>query len=114
MKTIKKGSDYQTDAQLKDRIRQLKEYFKTSEQNYIEFGGYYIELRKMDKSNGIRWFHRNKYKVEVVFEREGAPHQNIAGFVLFSNINDALLHACLRETSELARLKRLEKEQIKD
>lgn len=102
---MKRGKSYQTDEQLKRRCTYFKKYFfSKSDKNYIKFDGYYVELRKVDGGAGIRWFHRDKYKVEVVFDRESGPAQNVAGFVLFSDIDDAILHACLCETSALSRI----------
>lgn len=110
-KTIKEGKPYTTDKEYKKRVEKLKKYFANSDQKYIEFDEYYIELKKRDNSEGIRWFHRNKYQVEVVFNSlDNGPSQNKAGFVLFSNLNDALLHAVLTESSELNKRIQLKKE----
>lgn len=101
MKQIKKADGLLDDAGLKRRIADLKEFFtKEGTKNYIQFDDYYIELRQESDSDGIRWFHRNKYKVEVVFDAlEGGPARNEAGFILFSSMDDALLHAVLTEES---------------
>lgn len=91
---------YQTDAQLKKRVEMLSKYFK-KDNKYIDFEGFYcLSINERDNSKGIRWFHRNKYIVEVVVNArhfENGPHINIAHFVLFSNYNDAILHMALKE-----------------
>lgn len=98
-----------TDKEVKKAFNELKEYFRFTKNTYIKFDGFYIELRYQENSSGIRWFHRKKYKVEVVFNRESGPDQNVSGWVLFSKFDDAVLHAVLSAESEIRRLDLLKK-----
>lgn len=96
-------NSYQTDGQTKKRFDLLKKFFsevKNGERSkYVDFERYYLYLNKEDNMDGLRWFHKDKYKVEVVVnaENEPHPHKNIAGFVLFSKYDDAILHMTLKE-----------------
>ena len=113
MKTITKS--YQTDEQTKKRFDALKNRFmdvKTGKKrsDYEEFKRYYLYIYKEDNTNGLRWFHQGKYKVEVVVNGESeGPHKNVAGFVLFSNYNDAILHMTLEEHHALQVLENRDK-----
>lgn len=102
---MKKGKAFTDDKQLKKRFEEMKDYFLKGN-TYAQFDNYYIELRQIPNDDGYRWFHRGKYKIEVVFDREHGPSRNEAGFVLFSNFEDAILHACLIEDKFLTNFKR--------
>lgn len=85
------------------RYKELQSIFiKKREKNYIEknYKGfdYYIEIKHRDNSQGIRWFHRNKWLCEVVLTTEEG-HKNLAPFALFSTLDDCLLQAMLVEDS---------------
>jgi hypothetical protein len=91
------------DEKKQERFDQLKKYFtnKKNKLNYIQEKGYYIELKHYEKSAGTRFYFHNKWMVEVVVDREDGPSQNICDFVLFSNMDDALMYAVLKEESYL-------------
>ena len=93
-------NSFQSDSDYKRRFKELKNVFKDGTA-YVEFKDYYLHIKKEDNSGGIRWFHRNKFLVEVVIDAscyaDNRPHQNIAPFVLFSLYEDAILHMVLTE-----------------
>jgi len=102
---MKKGNPFQTDAEVKTRVSHLKKYFSASDNTYIQFDNYYINLVKRNGGEGVRWFHQNKYQIKVVVDSpEGGPSRDISEFVLFSNLDDALLHAVLTEEAYLRSL----------
>ena len=95
-------SHYATDEDYKKRYDHLCKHFKDN-LGYIQFPKYDLVIRK--EGAGCRWFHENKYKVEVVVNADNyadnKTHQNIAGFVLFSSFEDAILHMVLVENTAL-------------
>lgn len=106
--------------ELEKKCEQLKAEFNKAEKNYVERKGYYIELRFTKKSDGIRWHFHDKYKVELVVDadvydfvyqrKDNGAHINICDFVLFSNMDDAILYAVLKEEEFLRKKQRREKE----
>lgn len=115
MKTITKS--YQTDEQTKKRFDTLKKRFQSVKDSkkradYVEFERYYLYIHKENKTNGLRWFHQDKYKIEVVVNGDTGPHQNIAGFVLFSKYDDAILHMTLTEHHALQILEDRDKKNL--
>lgn len=83
------------------RFEELKQIFTNKkDDNYIELeykdNKYYIEITHQDDSEGIRWFHRNKWSFELVHTTEEG-HKNIAPFCLFSSFEDCILNAMLCE-----------------
>lgn len=107
MKIKQLTSDYQTDEQMLKRFNLLCDYFKQDlKQNYVEFNGYYLSLRFQEKSAGLRWFHCNKYRIEVVVDRINGPSQNIAPWTLFSNYKDAILSMTMAEEKAVCILKK--------
>ncbi len=89
------------DASKQKRFDQLKRFFTTHKTTYIKEKGYYIELRHFDASPGTRFYFHDKWKVELVVDHEDSPSRNICDFVLFSNIDDAIMYAVLKEETHL-------------
>jgi hypothetical protein len=113
MKIQSLQSGHTTDEQKKSRFQLFMNHFKPmlNGNQYIECKDYYLSLHYNHKSDGLRWFHSDKYKVEVVVNQlEGGPSLNIAPFVLLSSINDALLLMMLTEEKAVENLEKQRKE----
>jgi len=103
-------TDYQLNIRFEEIKKEFKKLMKKTNRNYIEFNGYYMELKYNDKSRGIRWFHRSKYVPNFVVSHEDfSPAINIAGFNLFTKFDDAILKLVLLEDTWKRYLKRKSK-----
>lgn len=104
MKRLTTG--YRTDKQKLKRFNEIKEYFTNKDNRYIQFDGYCLSLQYHSKSSGLRWFHCDKYLVEVVVDRPDGPSQNIAPWVLLSSFDDAILVLTLTEEKAVEMLRK--------
>ena len=106
MKITNLPNGYRTDEQKKKRFNDLCIYFKDNKnQKYIALDGYYLSLKYNSKSSGLRWFHCDKYIVEVVIDNIlGGPSKNISPWILLSNFEDAILLMVLTEEKALLEL----------
>ncbi len=102
-------NNYRSDEQKKTRFDELYKYFNNPYNKYIQFDGYYLSTNYHEKSGGIRWFHGNKWQVEVVVDMVEGPSQNIAPFSLFSNLEDAIINMVLIEEKAIVEVNKQRK-----